>query len=361
MQTGEAFYFDGAGAKRQAVTIEIRPEGIAILGDGRELAFWRHADLYSADAPKGVMRIGSDSAAELARLEMRDPALQDAVKAEYLDLHTRRRGGQASSRQIVFWSLAAVVSLIVTVVYLVPLVADRLAPFVPLAVEARLGEAVDNQVRAIFGDDVCHSTVGDAALTKLSASLTSVSELPMETDISVLESENVNAITLPGGRIYVFEGLLDAAETPDELAAVIAHELGHVDNRDGLRKLLQSGGSSFLLGLLFGDVTGGAAIIFAAQTLIDSRYSRDAERSADAFSASTMLALGRSPKPLGIFLNRIDSGGGGSALAFISSHPVTAERLKAMEALDRPEAGGPLLTPGEWFSLKAICDHPAEK
>jgi Zn-dependent protease with chaperone function len=360
MQTGEALYFDGAGAKRQAVTLEIRPEGIAILGEGRELAFWRRSDLHSADAPRGVMRIGAEGAAELARLEIREAALQDAIKAQFPDLLTRRRGGQASARQIVLWSLAAVVSLVLTVMYLVPLVADRLAPFVPLAVEARLGEAVDNQVRAIFGDDVCHSDAGDAALAKLGQSLTDVADLPMPTDITVLKSETVNAITLPGGRIYVFEGLLDAADNPDELAGVIAHELGHVDNRDGLRKLLQSGGSSFLLGLLFGDVTGGAAIIFAAQTLIDSRYSRDAERAADAFSATTMLALGRSPKPLGIFLNRIDSGSG-SSLAFISSHPVTAERLKTMEDQDRPETGEPLLTPGEWLSLKAICDNPEEK
>ena len=360
VKTGEALYFDGAGAKRQAVTLEIRPEGIAILDGARELAFWRRADIYSADAPKSVMRIGAEGAAELARLEVRDGALQDAVKAQFPDLFGRRRGGQASARQIVLWSLAAVVSLVLTVVYLVPLVADRLAPFVPIPVEARLGEAVDNQVRAIFGDDICHSDAGDAALAKLSASLTGVSDLPMASDIAVLKSATVNAITLPGGRIYVFEGLLDAADNPDELAGVIAHELGHVDNRDGLRKLLQSGGSSFLLGLLFGDVTGGAAIIFAAQTVIDSRYSRDAERAADAFSATAMLALGRSPKPLGIFLSRIDSGGG-SSLAFISSHPVTAERLKAMEDQDQPETGEPLLSPGEWFSLKAICDNPQEK
>jgi predicted Zn-dependent protease len=182
----------------------------------------------------------------------------------------------------------------------------------------------------------------------------------MPTQISVLKSETVNAITLPGGRIYVFEGLLDAAQSPDELASVISHELGHVAGRDGLRKLLQSGGSSFLLGLLFGDVTGGAAIIFAAQAMIDSRYSRDAERAADAFSAMAMLALGRSPKPLGIFLSRID-GGGASSLAFISSHPVTAERLKAMEDQDKPATGDPLLAPGEWSSLKAICDNPQEK
>jgi hypothetical protein len=360
MQSGDALYFDGAGARRQPVSLEVRPDGLAILGEGRELAFWRRADLHSADAPKGVMRLGAEGAAELARIEIRDAKLQDAIKAAYPDLFKRRRGGQASARQIVLWSLAAAASLVLTVVCLVPLFADRLAPFVPLPVEARLGEAVDNQVRALFGDVVCHSAAGDAALVKLSGALTAVGELPMATDISVLKSETVNAITLPGGRIYVFEGLLDAAKSPDELAGVIAHELGHVAGRDGLRKLLQSGGSSFLLGLLFGDVTGGAAVIFAAQAMIDSRYSRDAERAADAFSAVSMLKLGRSPKPLGIFLSRIDSGAG-SSLAFISSHPVTAERLRAMEAQDRPETGEPLLSPGEWFSLKAICDDPAKK
>src|SRR5690349_17845182 len=105
MQSGDAFYFDGAGAKRQDVTVEIRSDGIAILGDGRELAFWRRAELYSADVPKGVLRIGSDGAAELARLEMRDPSLKDAIRSQYPDLRTRRRGGQASARQIVLWSL----------------------------------------------------------------------------------------------------------------------------------------------------------------------------------------------------------------------------------------------------------------
>jgi Zn-dependent protease with chaperone function len=355
MPSGEAHYLDGAGARRQPVTIEVRPEGIAILSEGREVAFWRRTDIHSADASKDVMRIGAEGAPELARLEIRDSALREAITAQYPGLPGRRRGGQASARQIVFWSLGTAVSLVLTVVFIVPLLADRLAPLVPFPVEVRLGEAVGNQVRAIFGGEVCRSGAGDAALAKLNAALTSVSDLPMPADISVLKSETVNAITLPGGRIYVFEGLLDAADSADELAGVIAHELGHVAHRDSLRKLLQSGGSSFLLGLLFGDVTGGAVIVIAAQTLIDTRYSRDAERAADSFSADTMLALGRSPKPLGIFLKRIDRGGW-SALAFISSHPVTAERLAAMERQDRTETGDPLLTPSEWRSLKSICD-----
>ena len=59
-----------------------------------------------------------------------------------------------------------------TVVYLVPLVADRLAPFIPFPVERRLGEAVDNQVRALFGATSATASRGDAALARLGAKLT---------------------------------------------------------------------------------------------------------------------------------------------------------------------------------------------
>jgi Zn-dependent protease with chaperone function len=135
---------------------------------------------------------------------------------------------------------------------------------------------------------------------------------------------------------------------------VIGHELGHVAARDGLRKLLQTGGSSFLLGLLFGDVTGSGAIIFAARMIVDSRYSREAEANADGFGAQLMLRLGRSPKPLGAFLGRIDTTSS-KALAFISSHPVTEERMLALAAADRPVSGAPLLTADEWSALKGIC------
>lgn len=354
MTSGEASYFDGTGARRLSVSVEIRAEGIAILSGGAELAFWRHGDLHRADAPAGILRIGAEGAPELARLEIRDPALQDALAKRVPGLGGRRRGGEATARQIVLWSLAAAVSLVLTVVYLVPLLADRLAPLVPIPIERRVGEAVDNQVRTLFGGELCTGAPGAAALARLSAQLTGAADLPMPADIAVLRSEIVNAVALPGGRVYVFEGLLDAADSPDELGGVLAHELGHIAGRDGLRKLLETSGSAFLLGLLFGDVTGGGALIFAAQTLVDSRYSREAESAADDFSASLMLELGRSTRPLGLFLNRIDSDVG-AALAFISSHPVSAARLEALEAQDRPVTGAPLLSDEEWRALKNIC------
>ncbi len=89
--------------------------------------------------------------------------------------------------------------------------------------------------------------------------------MPIPLKSAVVRRPEANAIALPGGHIYVFQGLIDKAETPDELAGVIAHEIGHVAHRDGTRSVLQAAGLSFLFGMLLGDFVGGGAVIFAGQ------------------------------------------------------------------------------------------------
>jgi Zn-dependent protease with chaperone function len=257
---------------------------------------------------------------------------------------------------IIAWSLAAAASLVLTVIYLVPVAANLLAPLVPIPVERRLGVAVDNQVRAIFGRETCSAAAGQAALRKLVDRLENGAVLPMPVDVAVLKSPIPNAITLPGGRIYLFDGLLREARNPDEVAGVLGHEMGHVAGRDVMRSLIQTGGSSFLLGLLFGDVTGGGALILVARTLVDSSHSREAESAADTFAADRMLALGRSPKPMGDFLLRVTGDGRGDVIPpFLQSHPLSGERLSALEKRDAPPSAPPLLDDGEWRDLQAIC------
>ena len=79
--------------------------------------------------------------------------------------------GSAQTGRIVAWSLAAAVSIVLVTVYGIPLLADRLAPLVPFAVEKRIGEAVDRQARAIFGGQNCTRPEGQAAFDKMMAKL----------------------------------------------------------------------------------------------------------------------------------------------------------------------------------------------
>ncbi|KAH2840384.1 hypothetical protein KXW36_001407, partial [Aspergillus fumigatus] len=74
----------------------------------------------------------------------------------------------------------------------------------------------------------------------------------------VLATPVPNAFALPGGKVFVLQGLLDKAESPDELAGILAHELGHLKHHDNMRGLIYNGGTSFLIGLLF-DLTSAIA------------------------------------------------------------------------------------------------------
>jgi Zn-dependent protease with chaperone function len=178
-------------------------------------------------------------------------------------------------------------------------------------------------------------------------------EMPVRAE--VLDTPVPNAFALPGGRVYLFSGLLAKANDPDEIAGVMAHELGHVRHRDNTRNMIYSGGTSFLVGLLFGDVTGSGALVFASRSLITASYSREAEQNADNFSIDVMHKLGRPTKPMGDLIFRITGNQGDKALSILANHPLTEDRLKHLTEEDRPASGPPLLSAQEWTALKAVC------
>jgi predicted Zn-dependent protease len=128
-----------------------------------------------------------------------------------------------------------------------------------------------------------------------------------------------------------------------------------------MRMLIQQGGTGFLIGLLFGDFTGSAAVIFAGRALTQASYTREAERNADDFAIRTMHALGRSPAPMGELLFRITGAQADSSVGILASHPLTEERRELMRHEDRPATGPEILTATEWQALKAVCSPAKTK
>jgi len=364
--SGGTVFFDGMSSRKRFVDLSFAA-ALEIREAGDVIASWPYDDIRRADGTEGMLRAACDVGPSLARLEIRDRnlALELVKRCPRFDEHAVGRRGVA---QIVGWSFAALASIAFLVMYGLPYAAERLTPLIPQSVEQRIGQAADKQVRILFDDKICADPKGQAAFVKLMTSLRAAMGLETSIDAAVLGSDIPNAIALPGGKIYLFDGLLQKAENVDEVAGVLAHELGHVRNRDSMRNMIYTGGTSFLLGLLFGDVTGSGAVIFATRSLLDASYSRDVERSADGATVEVMHKLGRSPKPLGELLLRVTGKEGGesgskekkkgkeiSASSLLSSHPLSDERLARMSQEDRPVTGAPLLTAEEWASLKAIC------
>jgi Zn-dependent protease with chaperone function len=353
-----ATFFDGLTNRRHEVTLRVGAV-LEISEDGVAVASWGYDDLRAADGGLGTLRLKCVSGRPLARLEVADPALQAEIRARARFLGIERES-RAQTARIVAWSVAAIASIVAMVFFGMPLVAARLVPIVPLSFERRLGDMVDNQVRQIFGGKVCTRPTGAAAFSKLVETLRQAGRLDMPLQAAVLASSVPNAFALPGGKIYLLDGLLQKANSADEIAGVIAHEIGHVVHRDQTRMLIQNGGTSFLIGLLLGDITGSGAVIFAARTLVEASYSREAEASADAFAIGTMHALGRSPAPMGELLFRVTGAEGGGAIGILASHPLTEDRRALMRREDRAATGPAILSAEEWRALKTVCLSSAQ-
>jgi Zn-dependent protease with chaperone function len=363
---GTGIFFDGITSARRSVLVELGSDGV-VVRDAQErdmLARWPYDELDHLAAPEGVLRLGRANGRPLARLEVRDPALIAAIDDASVPVDrsgaTERRGRM----RVVVWSLIATVSLLLGAVFGVPALADKIAPLVPLRAERWLGEAIDTQARKMLdkGDASrpfeCGGAGGEegrAALTKMMGRLEAAAALPIPLDTKVVRRSEANAIALPGGHIYVFEGLVEKSESADELAGVIAHEIGHVAQRDGTRSILQSAGLSFLFGMLLGDFVGGGAVVIGARAVLQSSYSREVEGAADRYGVDLMSRAGGDPRALGVILNRI-AGAIHPGMEILSDHPDTKARIAVIDTLAAVSSPPqPLLEPAEWRALKRIC------
>ena len=362
--SGAGIFFDGVTSVRHDVTVELTTAMLRIrAGNGAVLADWTYPEIETLSAPEGMLRIGRAGDPVFARLEVRDPQLAAAIDDRSIKIDRSGRTERRMRLKVVFWSLAATVSLVGVAVFGVPAVATRLAPLVPYRIERLLGDAVDAQIRnaldtakagaAFECGQADTEKAGRTAFERLLAELETAAALPVPLNAIVVRRSEANAITLPGGRIYVFRGLIDKSETPDELASVLGHEIGHVARRDGTRSVLQAAGLSFLFGMLLGDFVGGGAVVVASKSVLRSTYSREVEAAADAYGVDLMIRISGDPHALATILKRI-AGNTDGWVRILLDHPETRARVDAINAVALG-ATRPLLDKAQWAALKRIC------
>lgn len=148
-----------------------------------------------------------------------------------------------------------------------------------------------------------------------------------------------NAFALPGGTIVITDAMVQAAESPEEVLAVLAHEIGHEELHHAMRHMLQDSAVAVAVAAITSDAASlSVAVAGLPVVLARTRYSREFESEADDYSFRLLKQHGLSPEAFATLMQRLASktGGGEGALAFLSSHPVTAERIKrAREAAAR--------------------------
>lgn len=364
MEGWSARYFDGQTAARHDVTVDLSPDGrvLVIRQVGAADVVWPMPLLRQVDgAADGLTLALADPAGghDLragARLTVADPALVGRIRALATGL-SRRDVPRGTARRVLLALGAAAASVLFILFVFLPFLSDRLATALPLEQEQRFGRAVVAQIEGLLAQGgeslVCDAPAGRAALARMAARLTDGRGLAYTIDLSVLDHEMVNAFAAPGGQVVILRGLLDEAGTPDEVAGVLAHEIGHVEARDPTRLAFRAAGSAGILSLVLGDVTGGAVAAFAGEYLLSASYTREAEAAADVFAHDLLARAGISSAGLADFFDRID-GMDGDLPGYLSTHPASAGRADAARAADGGQTT-PALTDADWQALRAIC------
>jgi predicted Zn-dependent protease len=170
---------------------------------------------------------------------------------------------------------------------------------------------------------------------------------------TVLDSDVVNAFALPGGPVYVTRGLLGNLKTEGQLAAVLAHEITHINSRHGSQQISRQMSIQVLLAAAAaaaGRTEKGARMAAQAEDLakvvvglINLKYSRGMEREADRFGLDYLAASGYDPREMANLLGVFVSMGGPRPPEILSTHPNPEVRLGAVEQMIRakyPNRGG---------------------
>ena len=330
-----ATYFDGRTAHAFPVTLSIDDGNLVVSGEG-----------VSRRDPMGAVNVSDVLGSTPRVLQFVDGASCEVTDndafAAFIAGHTvapsRVSGWERSWRPAVFALVLVAVFFVLGYRYGLPIFAERAADSLP---ESALN-TVSFEMQHWLDKTMFAKTrlPGDRMLQILKT----FDALELPEDIKrrlTLEFRNAedlgaNAMALPSGAIFMTDQLVEL--TPDDrvLIAVIAHEAGHVKRRHGLRQIIQGATVGALITWYFGDFSAlGAA---APASLLQAKYSRDLEREADAYAVQVLKMNNLPVSLLADALELIQKSHGAEgkedagALAYLSTHPATSERLAWLRA-----------------------------
>lgn len=360
-----ATYFDGLAASGQRVIARREHASLILTREdtSREVARWPVDEVIEFREHKdtGLLVLGRRSTD--ARLHVIGAGI--IRDARHVLPRLKATGlPRRILKKMAVWGAGTLGAAALILFVILPALATQIAKMIPADREVQFGEMLRGQLEREFGATrpgalICKGTNGEAALQAMTDRVMGRATVPYPLSVVVFDDPLVNAFALPGGHVVVFRGLIDAAEHPDEVAAVLAHEIGHVAARDPVRLALQSAGSAGLIGLVFGDFWGGLLTLGLANQFIEASYSQSAETAADAYAHRRLDAAGLPPEALATLFERLrdEHGEATGVFQYFQSHPSFSDRIDAARAAGRTaNSNYPSLDPNGWADLQAICD-----
>jgi Zn-dependent protease with chaperone function len=249
-------------------------------------------------------------------------------------LRERREGNRSLKYALIF--LAGFAGVFFIGWLLAKAAANSLVNHAPIVWEEHLADQVVTEYPKLFV--VATNDPREGMVTQLVACIAAAlppADRRYQFRVAILDNYIVNACALPGGRMYVFRGLLDRVPTPEELAGVLAHEMAHVTQRHGLRQFIAAKGPYYTLRLFLGKREGLlSAISSGSQLLVGLQYSRGMEQDADRIGWHYLMAANIDPRGLAAFFHEpMAMHAENNIPELFRSHPATSERIAYLNRL----------------------------
>ncbi|WP_305909873.1 M48 family metallopeptidase [Methylomarinum sp. Ch1-1] len=334
-----AYYYDGRSSARMPVSVSFDEAGkVSVTGERFELE--TTLDQLSISARLGNTR-RNIFLADGAMLETADNEALDRVcdyfaqnRAQTL-LHTVEKNGPFVLLAFVF----TVGFIWAGIEYAVPAAAAWVSKGVPGHVEQGIGEQGLETLDQWLFTDTKTDVVTQARLRRRFQQMTKNLDGDYRYRLLFRDSRQMgaNALALPGGIIVVTDALLALAENEEQIIAVLAHEMGHVEYQHGLRSVLQDSLTALFMAGLLGDISSVSSLSVTLPTiLVESRYSRAFEREADRFAVDFLNVRQVGVEPLIRILTLLERPSDPAVeFDYLSSHPAIDKRIAAIKSLQR--------------------------
>ncbi|QDL92253.1 hypothetical protein FDP22_10975 [Paroceanicella profunda] len=353
-------YYDGFEDHPREVVVKFGEATLTLLStNDLPITHWALASLRRLpdSPPDGPLRLSPGPESD-ERLELSDPDMIEALTLVCRDLDGTPQPRNRRALKLI--GGAGLLAAALVALYLaVPMMAVQIALLLPQARQQLLGRAMVQDLRTDLGDGtplrMCDAPEGVRALTRMMTRLTRGDAAGGRVTVQVFDHPMQSAFAVPGHRILVFRGLIEAADSPEDLAGLLAHALGHALAEDPTGRTLAAATPMEIAEIVFGRLSPDTVSRLAAD-LPQSDYAD--KREAEAIARATgLLRQAGLPETAGqALLRRLAAQGATDT----GTGPVPHAARHVMPEPPAPEAAAPFipsLDDQDWVALRGICDR----
>ena len=362
--TWHGYYLDGKTAYKQAVEIQLLGEGLRIANNNGAIFLWPYNEIRQTQGFYSNEPVQLERGGKIPEIIL----IQDHEFLTSLHFFTpkaaKRFHNPASSGLRLRLTLYAAAGILAVGVFFyiwgIPRLAKTITPHIPLKWEKGMGDSALGFLAP--EESRCNNKELQKAVDEIVIRLSATDPDPYSFKVFVVKSPVFNAVALPGGNIVVFGGLLEKAQSPESLAAVIAHEMQHVKKRHVTKRIIEDSSTGLIISAVAGDVTGSVLYgLKIARNLAMLSYSRQDEEEADAGGIKMLIAANLDPQVMISFFEIIKEKNSKLKMPqYLSTHPDTDERISRLKSIiDQANTNSnhytKLSSGNNWNQIKKSC------